>query len=90
MDNHHQWLFDIDAFNDGLRVVEVTVGTSSKSVGKFIKDVDVPKSCTFAMITRGDELIPPRGDTEVRAGDLITVVGKPDAVLKITRYLRGE
>jgi len=42
------------------------------------------------MITRGDELIPPRGDTEIQAGDLVTVVGKPDAVLKITRYLRGE
>jgi len=71
-------------------VVEVTVGTSSRAVGKFIKEINVSKGCTFAMITRGDELIPPRGDTQIQVGDLVTVVGKPEAVLKVTRYLRGE
>ena len=71
-------------------VVEVTVGTSSKAVGKFIKNINISKDCTFAMITRGDDLIPPRGDTNIQVGDLVTVVGKPDAVLKVTRYLRGE
>ncbi|MEM2907845.1 MAG: NAD-binding protein [Candidatus Hadarchaeales archaeon] len=71
-------------------VVEVTVGPNSKAVGQKIKDINVPKGCTLAMITRGDDLIPPRGETEIWAGDLVTVVGKPDAVLKITRYLRGE
>lgn len=71
-------------------VVEVTVGPNSKAVGQRIKDINVPKGCTLAMITRGDDLIPPRGETEILAGDLVTVVGKPDAVLKITRYLRGE
>ena len=71
-------------------VVEVMVGTSSRAVGKFIKEINVSKGCTFAMITRGDELIPPRGDTQIQVGDLVTVVGKPEAVLKVTRYLRGE
>jgi len=71
-------------------VVEVTVGTGSRAVGKFIKEINVSKGCTFAMITRGDELIPPRGDTQIQVGDLVTVVGKPEAVLKVTRYLRGE
>ncbi len=71
-------------------VVEVTVGTNSKTVGKFIKEINVTKDCTFAMITRGDDFIPPRGDTQIQAGDLVTVVGKPEAVLKVTRYLRGE
>ncbi len=70
-------------------VVEVTVAPKSKAVGKEIKNVDIPKSCTLAMITRGDELIPPRGDTVIQAGDLVTVVGKPDAVLKVTKFLRG-
>jgi trk system potassium uptake protein TrkA len=71
-------------------VVEVTVRPTSKAVGKNIKDINVPKEVTLAMITRGDELIPPKGDTQVQAGDLITVVGKSDAVLKITKYLRGD
>jgi trk system potassium uptake protein TrkA len=71
-------------------VVEVTVGTSSKAVGKFIKNINISKGCTLAIITRGDEFIPPRGDTQIQAGDLVTVVGKPNAVLKVTRYLRGD
>lgn len=71
-------------------VVEVTVGPKSKSVGKEIKNINISKGCTLAMITRGDELIPPRGDTAIQAGDLVTVVGKPDAVLKVTKYLRGS
>ncbi|MDI6642751.1 MAG: NAD-binding protein [Candidatus Hodarchaeaceae archaeon] len=71
-------------------VVEVTVGPKSKAVGKEIKDINVSKGCTLAMITRGDELIPPRGDTVIQAGDLVTVVGKPDAVLKVTKFLRGS
>ena len=71
-------------------VVEVTVGPNSKAVGKAIKNIGIPKDCTLAMITRGDELIPPKGDTIIQVGDLVTVVGKPDAILKVTRSLRGE
>ena len=71
-------------------VVEVTVGTSSKAIGNKLKDLSIPKGCTLAMICRGDELIPPRGDTELLAGDLVTIVGKPDAIIKTAKYLRGE
>ena len=70
-------------------VVEVTVKANSKAVGKKIKDIRVPKGVTLAMITRGDELIPPRGETEIWAGDLVTVVGKSGDVLKVTRFMRG-
>ncbi|KUO41052.1 MAG: hypothetical protein AVW06_01815 [Hadesarchaea archaeon DG-33-1] len=70
-------------------VVEVTVKANSKAVGKKIKELRFPKGATLAMITRGDELIPPRGETEIWAGDLITVVGKSGDVLKVTKYLRG-
>lgn len=70
-------------------VVEVTVGPDSKAVGKAVKDINISKDVTLAMITRGDKLIPPRGDTVIEAGDLVTVVGKPSSVLKVTKYLRG-
>ena len=71
-------------------VVEVTVGTKSKAAGCMIKDLRIPKGCTLAMVCRGDELIPPRGDTELWAGDLVTIVGKPDALLEMVKHLRGE
>ena len=71
-------------------VVEVTVGPNSKAVGKQIKDMNIPKDCTLAMISRGDELIAPIGETVIQAKDLVTVVGKTDAVLKVTRFLHGD
>lgn len=71
-------------------VVEVTVGEDSKAVGKKIKDVNIPKSCAIAMISRGDALIPARGATEIKDDDLVTVVGKPDDVMKVAKLLRGK
>ncbi len=71
-------------------VVEVTVGQNSKAAGRKLKDLNVPKDCTLAMICRGDELIPPRGETEIKVGDMVTIVGKTGAVMKIVRVLRGK
>ncbi len=70
-------------------VVEITVGRDSKAVGRMVKDIDIPKDCVLAMICRGGELVIPRGDTEIWSGDLVTVVGKPDAVTKMMKFLRG-
>lgn len=71
-------------------VVEIKVGPSSKAVGKTVREMDIPKDTVLAMITRDDELISPRGETEIQAGDLVTVAGKPSSVLKFSRYLRGQ
>jgi trk system potassium uptake protein TrkA len=70
-------------------VVEIKVGPNSKAVGKAVRDMDIPKDTVLAMITRDDALISPRGDTQIQAGDLVTIAGKPSSVLKFSRYLRG-
>lgn len=70
-------------------VVEIKVGLESKAIGKTVKDMDVPKDVVLAMITRDDGLVPPKGDTQIQAGDLVTIVGKPGSVLKFSRFLRG-
>ena len=71
-------------------VVEVTVGKESKAVGKMIKEMDIPDECALAMIARADMLIPARGDTQLEEGDQVTIVGKPDGVMKVARTLRGK
>ena len=71
-------------------VVEVTVGDNSKAVGKTIRELKIPDNCSLAMISRGDKLIPARGDTEIRRGDQVTIVGRPKDVMKVARLLRGE
>ncbi len=71
-------------------VVEVTVGKESKAAGKMIKELDIPEECALAMIARADMLIPARGDTQLDEGDQVTIVGKPDGVMKVARILRGK
>jgi trk system potassium uptake protein TrkA len=68
-------------------VVEVKVKPDSKAVGKVIRELDIPKDVTIGMIARGDNLIPPRGDTVIQAGDLVTILGKPSSVVKFSKYL---
>lgn len=70
-------------------VVEIKVGPNSKLVGKTVEEMDPPKDTVLAMITRDDGLISPRGDTQIQAGDLVTIVGKPKSVLKFSKQLRG-
>ena len=71
-------------------VVELIVGTNSKAVGRALSELKLPRGCVLAMVTRGDELIVPHGDTVLLAGDLVTLVGKSDAVMKCSKYLHGK
>ena len=71
-------------------VVELMVGTNSKAVGRALGKLKLPRDCVLATVTRGDELIIPHGDTVLQAGDLVTLVGKSDAVMKCSKYLHGK
>lgn len=71
-------------------VVEVLVDEDSEAVGKTIREMGVPETCSVAMIYRSDQLIPPRGDTEIMKEDLVTLVGDPNDVMEVAKTLRGE
>ena len=68
-------------------VVEVVVNPESKVVGTTIKELEWPKDVTIGIIVRNDELVPPRGDTVIQAGDMLTILGKPSAVLKFAKLV---
>lgn len=70
-------------------VVEVTVADDSDLIGKTIEEAEIPELCTVAMITREDELIPPRGDTSFTEGDQVILVGKTKDAIQLSRSLRG-
>jgi trk system potassium uptake protein TrkA len=68
-------------------VIEAMVHPESKVVGKTIKELDLPKDVTIGMIVRNDKLVPPRGDTVIQAGDLLTILGGPSAVHKFAKVV---
>ncbi len=54
------------------------IGQASVACGASIADLPFPDSATAAMIIRGNELLAPKGNTVLQAGDHVYVFCKPD------------
>ena len=57
-------------------VEEITVEANSACEGQRVRDVSWPEGFVIASLRRGAQVIIPKGDTELRVGDLLTVVGE--------------
>ena len=66
-------LGDVDA-----DIVEYTLGDNPRAAGRRLSQMAMPDGAVVAMITRDCQVIPPRGSTELRAGDHLFVVLRPD------------
>ena len=47
--------------------------------GRFIRDLDLPRNALIVVIMRGEQVIPPRGNTRVEPGDRLYVLADPEA-----------
>ncbi len=54
--------------------IEVTIPADSHAVGKAIAELGIPRVAVLVSVRRGKEIIIPRGDTQLRAGDNITML----------------
>ncbi len=63
----------------GAHVVEFLVRPGAPVVGRKVRDVQWPPESTVAAIRRGEQLIVPRGSTELRVWDTLTFVADPRA-----------
>jgi NhaP-type Na+/H+ and K+/H+ antiporter len=54
--------------------LEVTVPNGSLANGKTIAELDIPRAAVLVSIQRGDEIIIPRGDTQLHEGDVVTTL----------------
>lgn len=66
-------LVDVDA-----EIVEYTLGGNPRAAGRTLSQMALPDSTVVAMITRGTNVIPPRGSTRLRGGDHLFVVIRPE------------
>ena len=62
----------------GAHVVEIAVSESAPIAGMLIRDVHWPAESVVASILRRNKLLVPHGDTELRAGDWVTMVAAPE------------
>lgn len=71
------------------RAVEIDVSENSKVRGKRIKDLSLPLECVIAAIYRKGKLIIPHGDTVIKSGDIVALIGKDESIRKVVKILKG-
>jgi APA family basic amino acid/polyamine antiporter len=54
--------------------------SSSELVNKYLKEISLPEDVLIAMISRDDNIIIPKGDTCLRDGDRLTIIGNPKSI----------
>ena len=64
---------DVDA-----EIVEYKLGEQCRAAGRRLSQMALPDGAVVAMITRDKQVIPPRGSTQLQAGDHLFVVLKPE------------
>jgi Trk K+ transport system NAD-binding subunit len=58
----------------GAEFLELTIPHTARSIGKPISQLRLPRSAVLVSIVRGSEVIIPRGDTRLHAGDIVTAL----------------
>jgi potassium/hydrogen antiporter len=58
----------------GAEILEYPIGGDDAVVGARVRDLGLPREAVVNVIVRGDEAIPPRGSTILRAGDRLHVL----------------
>ncbi|CAM3577177.1 potassium/proton antiporter [Halomonas sp. FME1] len=59
-------------------IVEYTLSEHPRAAGRRLSQMALPDTTVVAMITRGKDVIPPRGSTTLMAGDHLFVVLRPE------------
>ncbi len=79
---------DFVSFSGGkIDMIEVMIPNDSPLIEKRISELNLPDNVIITAIYRNDEIIVPRGDTKLKAGDKIAVVGKSEDLSKISDIL---
>lgn len=83
---HHEQDTRLDAMTGNMTVNEYIVRANAPCVNKPLSQAGFPQGCIVASILRGREMMIPRGDTILKAKDVLTIVAAPgnkDKILKL-------
>ena len=69
-------------------IAEVKVDEHSIAAGKAVRDLDVPEKSVLIAVTRGEDVIIPRGDTVILGGDTILVLADMNSKVGINQLFK--
>jgi trk system potassium uptake protein TrkA len=82
---------DVDPFAGGrVQMAEFEVGELSPVADQTVQEADRFDSLTFAAILRNGEVDIPRGETIIRPGDRVVVIGSPKSVQEFATAVAPE
>lgn len=70
--------------------LEVTLSDNSSAIGKTIAELNIPRAAVLVSIQRGEEVIIPRGDTILHAGDVVTTLCERETISTLKDILLAE
>ena len=69
---------------------QVIISEKSNVVNKLLKEILLPKEALVSAIKRQEEVIIPDGNTQLKAGDQVIVIGKIDDVGKVVKRFKAN
>jgi trk system potassium uptake protein TrkA len=73
----------------GARLVEVTLSDQSPAAGRVIAELGMPRNATIVAIVRRSNVVVPRGDSRMEAGDEVLALVGPDSEEEVRGLLAG-
>ncbi|MCM1333812.1 MAG: NAD-binding protein [Bacteroides sp.] len=85
----HRAIREMIPLNDGRAAVyEVELPEDFAYSGRELVNIGLPESCNIISVTRGGELIIPRGRTKLMSGDTLLIVSETGTVGEVRRALK--
>jgi Trk K+ transport system NAD-binding subunit len=69
--------------------VDMPLAPGSCAIGKSVAELDLPRAAVLVSIRRGQELVIPRGDTCLQAGDIVTALCEREYTAQVKAALNG-
>jgi len=91
---HQEHAVRLDALTPSrVNISDVVVEFGAQAEGKMMSKIPFPRGCVIASVRRGGQVFIPRGETLLRAGDVLVVVAEGAArneVIKLCRQADGN
>lgn len=82
--------FNVEIFSKGyVEMVEIKVKAGMSVAGMRLRDISgkILSSILIAAVVRGEEVVIPKGDFEIKESDLIYIIGRPSIVFNFCRKI---
>ncbi|MCF8000663.1 MAG: NAD-binding protein [Halanaerobiales bacterium] len=73
-----------------LNISQIVLQEDSPIIGKSLREIDLPHDIVFGCIIRDDQVLIPKGDTKLLAGDKTLIITLPEKQAEAFEVLIGE